>query len=408
MKKVLNLVLSFTFFLLVNAEVMAKTIEQHEIAEGFGANKELAIRDALSKAVGQASGISISTDSKMITTAVQGQAEVDGNRVSDSSISVAQSSASRVTSEGNIKSYKILNTKKEDGLFVVKVSAIVYKFQASASSSRKRIALMPPKIHQRQYELYKTYPAEKVSDLLANAVERYLVQSRKFAVLTRSDLSAMSAEIALISSDATPAVEKAKLGQLLGSDFILLPELVKAEAKYFEKRIQVTGQLKSWIEGEVTVLLRVISSATGEIKFSEKYSAPASDFSNAENAIGFVASEGVKDLVQRIYPIRVVDVSGDQIVLNAGGNSLREGMIFDVFKEGKKIVDPYTGESLGKTEIKVGEVQVTRVDSKVTYARHINGAQILSGQVLRESVRVNKPKEVEIKRVETGFKAPWD
>ncbi|MFT7492323.1 MAG: hypothetical protein ACI80S_001923, partial [Pseudohongiellaceae bacterium] len=113
-------------------------------------------------------------------------------------------------------------------------------------------------------------------------------------------------------------------------------------------------------------------------------------------------------LVQRIYPIRVVDVSGDQIVLNAGGNSLTQGMILDVFKEGKKIVDPYTGESLGKTEKKVGEVQVTRVNSKVTYARHIDGAQILSGQVLRVSARVNKPKEIEIKRAETGFKAPWD
>jgi curli biogenesis system outer membrane secretion channel CsgG len=408
MNKVINLVFSFSFFLLVNTGAIAKTIEQQEIAEGFGANQELAIRDALSKAVGQASGISISTDSKMITTAVQGQAEVDGKRVDGSSISVAQSNASRVTSEGNIKSYEILNIRKEDGLFVVKVSAIVYKFQASASSSRKRIALMPAKLHQMQYELYRTYPAEKVSDLLANAVERYLVQSRKFAVLTRSDLSAMSAEIALIRSDATPTVEKAKLGQVLGSDFILLPELVKAEAKYFEKRIQVTGQQKSWIEGEITVLIRVISLATGEIKFSEKYSAPASDFSNAENAIGFVASEGVKDLVQRIYPIRVVNVNGDEVVLNAGGNSLREGMIFNVFKEGKKIVDPYTGESLGKTEIKVGEVQVTRVDSKVTYAKHINGAQIFSGQVLRERASVNRPKKIEVKRSETGFKAPWD
>lgn len=388
----------------------AKITEQTEVSEGYGPTREMALRDALSKAVGQATGIKIATDSKIITSQVQSEVEVGSDRVSGSAIAVTQSDASSLKTQGNIKSYKIINSKKDDdGLYIVKVSAIIYKFQADASSNRKRIALMPTKLHQGRYELYKMYPAAQVQDLVENAVERYLVQSRKFAVLSRSDLKALGAEMALISSDATPASEKARLGQLLGSDFILLPELVSGEAQYTEKRIQVTGQVKSWFSGDISILMRVIATATGEIKFSEKYSVPANDFRNAEDALAFVASIGVSDLVQRIYPNRIVSVSGGEVVINSGGNSLQPGMRLNVFAEGERLVDPYTGESLGAREVQVGEVVISQVDQKMAYAKIVSGDQIAQGHIVRENLSVPEtaqPKPVE--KNQGGFKAPWE
>jgi hypothetical protein len=47
---------------------------------------------------------------------------------------------------------------------------------------------------------------------------------------------------------------------------------------------------------------------------------------------------------------------------------------------GKNLVDPYTGESLGKQEIPLGEIEITDVQAKTTLAKITRGTTEINNQ----------------------------
>jgi len=366
------------------------------VAEGVGANKEMALRDALSKAVAQVVGTSISTDSKMHTETLNTQVEYSDGTSAKSSLEYTQSDSAKVKTKGEVKSYKIIKTgHNKDGLSLVKVRAVVAKFIAGPTSNRKRVALFPTKFNRNSYNVFGAKTSTEVGDDVNRAVERYLVQSRKFAVLTRQDLDKVGVELNLISSEATPSFEKAKLGQLLGADVLLLPEIVEASAEVLSHKIKISGESIVSVVGSLDILMRVVDAVTGEIKFSERYSVDASDYYSLEAMVAKVAEIAVSDLVDRIYPIQLVSyLSSGEYVLNQGGSGLNQGDLFDVFGRGKKIFDPYTNESLGYGEEWVGCIEITRVSPKISYARLIEGevAPLKAGSICRR-VKIKKTEQ---------------
>ena len=66
----------------------------------------------------------------------------------------------------------------------------------------------------------------------------------------------------------------------------------------------------------------------------------------------------------------VVSVLPNELVLGEGGDKFKPGTVFDLFALGKKIIDPYTKESLGRSENKIGTVTITRGTSKQSYATY--------------------------------------
>ena len=51
-----------------------------------------------------------------------------------------------------------------------------------------------------------------------------------------------------------------------------------------------------------------------------------------------------------------------------------QGSFYDVFRLGAKVASHSSGESLGRTEERIATLQVTRVDSKMSYGRLVGGA----------------------------------
>jgi hypothetical protein len=219
--------------------------------------------------------------------------------------------------------------------------------------------------------------------MVDQAIESNLVQSRKFSVLSRRNLSDMTKELDLIASDSVTRSEKAKLGQLLGGDFILIPEVADANAYMAERYVQATGQTLVSPKGGMTLNLKVISVATGEIKFSDTYTARANEHPSSLGLIDTIARRAVSDLVARIYPARVVGLAGNEVILNFGGDTIRPGALYRVYKAGEKLVDPYTGESLGSSQQDVALIEVVRVEAKISYAQIIDGGGITNGMMVK-------------------------
>ena len=105
-----------------------------------------------------------------------------------------------------------------------------------------------------------------------------------------------------------------------------------------------------------------------------------------QSLLAMAAKQVVHRAIDNIYPMRVVKVQQNgEIILNQGGVTVSDGEILDVFNKGEKILDPYTGESLGSSETWAATIKIVRVIPKMSYARVIKGqlTSIQNGSICR-------------------------
>jgi len=390
-------VLIFTLLMLLSNVVEAEVV--NVISKGSGVTEEKAINSALAKAIAQVNGLSLTSSSNIQAAKVQTEIK-DGQKKYSSTINVERQSSDSVFVKGQVEGYDIISSNALKGLYEVELSVDVYQYDLPSSSNRKKIALLPIKFNQSSFEFFGIKSLDVLTGLFNNAIERYLVQSRRFAILSRSDFDSLGKEFSFINSDATSVREKAKLGQSLGGDYILIPELIEASAKTIQKHIQITGETRSLMSGQISLVVKVIVTATSEVKFSEEYTISTAKFSKANDAIDSLVSVAVHDLIDGIYPKLIVKVNGSQVLINSGGNSIVTGEYYDVYQKGEIITDPYTGESLGFDESWVALIKVTKVGAKKAYAQVLEGmpAKIRIGDVCRQKKIVTKKIKKEVGR----------
>ncbi len=378
----------------------AGVVEANVTGEGIGATEELALKKALIQAVAK-TGLSISSISHLTSNSLRSS----GNNGA-SSISLTSQSTSNESVEGEIKSWRKLSSRRtKDGLHKVKVSASIYRYQHDESTKRKRIAVVSLSSH-------------KAAGLdLVNKIESYLVQSRKFSVLSRSHVDEILDEHNFLLTMGVSLEERARVGNLLGADLLLLVNLEKIHHKNRTDKLLLTGQTFKHTDSLAVMSLKVISTSSGEIKFYQTYSLSGEDkFSSMSELINQLAERASTDLVQRIYPNRIVKITNGSVFINIGGESINKGDLYDVYAEGDAIIDPYTGESLGKSEIYVSRIIVDRVQSKFSVAHVIDGQEIFEGMIIRPSEvkrsidheRIDRVPNSEPGEASKGFKLPFD
>jgi len=81
----------------------------------------------------------------------------------------------------------------------------------------------------------------------------------------------------------------------------------------------------------------------------------------------------------------VLTVTGDKVVILGGSrDGLEDGMRFRLFKLGEPIVDEDTGQVLDEgEETEVGEIKLTQVKEKVSYAASVTGEPAQKGYVVK-------------------------
>ena len=71
--------------------------------------------------------------------------------------------------------------------------------------------------------------------------------------------------------------------------------------------------------------------------------------------------------VGKLFPITIVAVNGDQVVLSQGGKSVREGERYSAVMLGTELKDPQTGRSLGRMESTCCTIRIDRVSDQTSY-----------------------------------------
>lgn len=361
--------------------------------ESSGATLQEATSNALVEAIRQVNGVSISSSQIMNTISVSGA--VTDSAGGSTSFSLEQKQQGSVTAKagGHLAGYRVLEARPSEYGHHAVLEVRVHRYSAPGidSSNRRKLAVIPFGTRLGEADFYGSMSAAEVGDLLHQAIVAQFVQSRRFAILDRESWNVIGAEHALLASPHTPVSEKAKLGRVLGADYLVVGEIIEARGGAYTRTQQLTGVSKAVSSASLSVAYRVVVPATGEIKFADTvelttHSESGRQLNSRTAAVNELARQLVGVTLDRIYPIKVVNVQGaDTVVLNQGGSTLAAGDQLILIEEGAPLIDPYTKEPLGRVEHPIGTLEVTRSDGKVAYARLVEPpmAPLKAGQLAR-------------------------
>lgn len=376
-----KLFLSITFlFLLISclfAQVEYKTIE----SSGSGTTLQNAINEALSEAIGRVNGKSIETKSQLNSLSVT----EESNDASNSYNSETMQSAVNTATKGVVSSYDIVSKSESKGIWTVVVSSKIAKLKKSASANRRRLAISPLRSSNEYFIIDgENVESSKFTRMLGQQLVSNLVQSRKFTILDREFMAETLGEKAMVLNGDTPTEEMVKLGQELFADYMLVGTLEDINFSTKEKKLLTSDTKIKIRSGELIFGYRIIDVPSRQIKFADsaKIRISENDIRNIAGAfsdtdlpssiISVSSGQISKKIMNAIYPMMLISARGNIVTLNQGGDLLKEGDSYDVFKFGERIVDPYTKESLGREEIFCGVIEVTRVNPKSSYAKVIS------------------------------------
>ena len=365
MRAFLNTVFLSIFFFLstgyAEVEVVTKKIE------GRGKTTNQAIEDALVNAVTALNGVSISAN----TVSAVMEASADINFLGKKKPIKADIDSHLKTvvkkTNGVIKNYDFISERKDGDLVVVTLNVTISKLSSQPESKRIRIALLPFKVNDKiNPEYFEEFDPYFNQTLINN-----LTNTRKFGILDREYLDEQSQELDFIQNGGAGNDEMVKIGSRLGADYIITGTIVKLEYDQIERKSRVSDKTKITIKSSAELTFRLIDVATSIVKFAKTYN--LNNNNSIENlAIGF--SKMITDsIIETIYPIRILSSTSDGLIIGQGGDSISSGQKYSVYQLGKELIDPYTKESLGREEIKVGLFEVSDVKPKFSYGKIIEG-----------------------------------
>ncbi|MDB9805864.1 hypothetical protein OAC12_06970, partial [Porticoccaceae bacterium] len=248
------------------------------------------------------------------------------------------------------------------------------KLKLSASASRLKIAVIP------------FSGSDVFARNFSNALVGKLVGSRRFTVLDRQNMADIAGERSVAATNAlTPVSELARLGSTLAADYIIVGQVEDIDSQVREVYFPTIKKTFKIPEGKATINFKIIDIATSQVKFADNSilgfdrdsfdkamgsgMRPSADIAMAEIASSKIGTQ----ILDAIYPIMIISLNRGVFTLNQGGDLVEAGATYGVYERGPKVYDPYTKESLGRAESKVGELKVERVTPKMSSASLAKG-----------------------------------
>lgn len=243
---------------------------------------------------------------------------------------------------------------------------------------------------------------EIVENEFTNQLNEFLVRSRKFNVLNRTDMNRIMDENKLTESEWAQPGQEQRVGKLLVADYLVTGNINRLEFNLIKQDIKITGETAPRLVATFKTQYRITEVATGkmvaagqitevlrsadvrrEVPVQERRDWTMSDYKDM--LFNKAAVRVGNDVLAGIYPVKIASVDGSEVIINRGdGAGMAQGQIYSVFNVGEAVIDPDTGENLGSAERKIAEISVTTVNPKFSKARIISQTgEVQSGAVCR-------------------------
>jgi hypothetical protein len=236
-------------------------------------------------------------------------------------------------------------------------------------------------------------------DRMTEALDGQLIsavqQTRKFTVLARSDADALYDE-AHASGKAFSLGDANYLLVVTVDDFQDFIQTVefKALGKTATKRVIRFSAVGKIYDAKTNKLLESANFQEENLDTEELLAHSASAGGELSDALLLSLTRGISEkIAQRvadvIYPAKIMAKTGKVVTINRGdGTGIATGQLWEVFALGEELIDPDTNVSLGREEMPVGKVRITRVTPKTSQAE-ISGEDlgIDRGAIVRRVVQ---------------------
>jgi curli biogenesis system outer membrane secretion channel CsgG len=359
-------------------------------SEGNGPTKNDAILDAIVSAISQVNGADIAAQTA-VTVREQSKQTSEGDDYVNSEDFKRKVAT---TTNGIVQSWSLLSASQDaslNNIWLATVDIKISKYKSSDQLKRLRMALVPFRIGE---ELKNKASAESFGRTFTEQLQNYLTDSRRFAMLDREFLGEQNAELKLIRNGGAKTEELARLGNRAGTDYLIVGVIEKAYSQSTTRTLQTTGQKVVTVESGGGINYRIIDVATTQVKFSDgaTFSENGGDADDAAKQLANIVGERI---VNSIYPIRIISISGDSVTLGQGGSTVRKGQKYKIVKLGNKLIDPYTKEIIGREEKEIGELVIQEVQSKISNAKIISTTVDLNKEFSETDFIVRPNKDAE-------------
>jgi hypothetical protein len=267
---------------------------------------------------------------------------------------------------------------------------------------------------------------------LSQQLSAGITQTNKFAVLDREYIDEFAQNRNILISDDSPIEEKARLGQVLGADYMIVGTISNAGLKIKERSSRAIGRAIREYEVDYVFDYRLIVAPTRQVKLADtvnialeedqvrvlvkRWRPEDLDYREmVDNLTARVAKQVIDSIIDRLYPIRIAskNITG-QLIINQGGKRISKGSVLDVYVQGEEIIDVDTKESLGLTESHIATIKIEKVTPTISYARLVKGDldKISVGLICRlkkAELEMSERAKSSIKRTpQGGVKLPFD
>lgn len=335
-------------------------------AEGIGTTQRDAILDALKTAVGQINGMDISsqTISRLATQVI------DTDQYTEFTASTEFVEDISSATSGQIDSFDIISSRVRpdfNNAIEVVLRVKVAKYVASKQLNRLRMSVYDPYLDA---SIASDPDAIRFARSLRRKVEDYLTQTRRFAMLDRQMLTDTQDELNLIANGGMPTSELARIGQRVGSDYLVMITVYEHGRIVNDRQLLGTTAIKRDVIDMAEVSVRIIDVATSQIKYAKNQ---IFQIDPAKAALDEHASFQLGQFISNaIYPAKIVAIDGAVLTIGQGGDTMQNGAEYHIVQQGERLADPYTKESIGRKETIIGIARITRVQSKQSTAEIIS------------------------------------
>lgn len=236
----------------------------------------------------------------------------------------------------------------------------------------------------------------------SNELMNFLTKSRKFNMLSRTQIEKVMNENLLTESDWVDPSQIQKMSRLLVADYLVTGVINRLESKAISQNIKITGEIAPRIVTTFKCQFQIIESATGKIKLADQviYKLKSNDVRREISAterrdwtfndykdllFARTATEIGNAILGSVYPIKIIEVKPLSVILNRGlGAGIEVGSQCRIIKQGEAIIDFDTGESLGGYESNIGMLEVTSIEAKFSKAKILSSnTNLKKGDICR-------------------------
>lgn len=280
-------------------------------------------------------------------------------------------------------------------------AAVVLAGATSAFAQRDTLGVLPvkplPAISEKLAKAGKRSSLEQIAQSLAEQQTDVLNATRKFQIVSRTDLNELQTDDGRTSAFSA---EKVKSFNLADTKYLVITSIddFEDQTETLVQKISKTTIVKRTVR--LSLIAKIYEASSGKLLESAVNTVSKTDAKETMNEAGNDAestdallrtvvresAEWVGNrVVDVIYPAKVIAKTDKTVTVNRGdGTGIAVGQVWRAYAVGEEMVDPDTQEVLGREEVHVGSVKITEVLPKFSKAEVVEDLGIDKGAVLRK------------------------